>query len=125
MPDTVSLQPTLQDPGGVGAIDAHSLTSLVDYADIYWVEWDVGLQSVLAGDTIDTVTYPGYVGVPFSQTMESLVVVSPTTESSPGTYACTHTVYDYWDFDFDTWILKSIEVDYYGYFFADLSVVDP
>ena len=80
---------------------------------------------VLSGDTVDTVDYPEYVGVPFSQTMESLISISSTTEVSPGVYECTHTIEDYWDFDDSTGILSVIEVQSYDPLFADLSVIAP
>lgn len=120
-PDQVSFYPTLDVPGGVGAIDGHSMAYYTPSAEISWYEYD-GLADTFFAETI-TVSYPLYTGIPFGVSIDDLVSQFPAMEISSGVYQNTQTVHDYWDYNPGTESIKSIEVNEYEFSAYDESLV--
>ncbi len=121
-PDDVSFYPTLDVVAAEGAIDKHSMEYYTTEATLYYCSWNLETDEFEEKEI--TVTYPNYTGIPFGQTIDTLIQHSQTSEKPLGVYTNAQKVHDYWDYDTETGIFRLIEPQSYSFSAYDTEVVD-
>lgn len=119
VPDTVRYYPTLHANAGEGALAGHNIPFYTCSATIISWTYDFATDA-LSEETEAVPTYSTYSGIPFGQSITTLVQHTATSSTTAGEYSNSQTVQDYYDIVGTEF--RVIEVQSYWFGVYDLDV---
>ena len=123
--DDVKCFPTVEAMEAEGCLAGHSMAFGTCSITVYRYEYDLdtGSYTVGPGD-VTAVDDDSFADLPFSLSIGDLVTHTTTTEPSSGKYENQQTVFDWWEYDAASDVLRVVEPQQYGFVITDTSV-DP